>query len=116
MKGKKRRPGKPQGMNYADVLRQRRDQLQAAMDATALANVNISMQRHLWLTVVSLHDAYGFSKKCIDRFFDAFEANSQELGRMREEVDDEYAFEKLRLAAEAVSGRKITYIEEGVLK
>ena len=35
---------------------------------------------------------------------------------MREEVDDEYAFEKLRLAAEAVSGRKITYIEEEVLK
>ena len=87
MKGKKRRPGKPQGMNYADVLRQRRDQLQAAMDATALANVNISMQRHLWLTVVSLHDAYGFSKKCIDRFFDAFEANSQELVRIRKECE-----------------------------
>lgn len=40
----------------------------------------------------------------------------QELGRMRAEVDDEYAFEKLRLMAEEVSGRKIMYIEEGVLK
>lgn len=33
MKHKRMRPGKPGGMNYADVLKSRRDRLQLAMDA-----------------------------------------------------------------------------------
>ena len=56
MKQKKRkRPGKPAGMNYADLLKSRRDRLQLAMDEAALLNVEQSMQRYLWLTAVSLH-------------------------------------------------------------
>lgn len=48
MKQKKRkRPGKPAGMNYADLLKSRRDRLQLAMDEAALLNVEQSMQRYL---------------------------------------------------------------------
>lgn len=36
MKHKRKRPGKPAGMNYADVLKTRRDRLQLAMDEAAL--------------------------------------------------------------------------------
>lgn len=45
---KKKGKGKPRGMNYADVLKARRDRLQLAMDEAALLNVEQSMQRYLW--------------------------------------------------------------------
>ncbi len=112
----KKRKGKPQGMNYADMLARKRARQQAVLDAVALMQVNQAMQRALWLTVVSLHDAYGFGKDRLDRFFEAFQANTDQLETMRAEVDDDYAFEKLRLMAEEVSGRKICYIEDGVQK
>ena len=44
---KKKGKGKPRGMNYADVLKARRDRLQLAMDEAALLNVEQSMQRYL---------------------------------------------------------------------
>ncbi len=112
MKRKGKRPGKPAGMNYADVLKVRRDRLQLAMDEAALANVEQSMQRFLWLMAVSLHDAYGFGPERMQKFFKAFQVNSDELARKRAEVDDEYAFEKLRLRAEEVSGMSIRYYSE----
>ena len=100
---KKKGKGKPRGMNYADVLKARRDRLQLAMDEAALLNVEQSMQRYLWLMAVSLHDAYGFGPERLQKFFEAFQVNSDELAKMRAEVDDDYAFEKLRLRAEDVS-------------
>ena len=72
----KKRKGKPQGMNYADMLARKRARQQAVLDAVALMQVNQAMQRALWLTVVSLHDAYGFGKDRLDRFFEAFQANT----------------------------------------
>lgn len=50
-KGKKF--SRPHGINYADVLKRKKDVLQAAMDEAALANVRESMQRALWLTIIS---------------------------------------------------------------
>lgn len=50
---KKKGKGKPRGMNYADLLKARRDRLQLAMDEAALLNVEQSMQRYLWLMAVS---------------------------------------------------------------
>lgn len=55
----KKRRGKPAGMNYADVLARKRMIRQAVQDEVILHEVNISMQRHLWLTAVALHEAYG---------------------------------------------------------
>ena len=58
---------------------------------------------------VSLHDAYGFGPERLQKFFEAFQENSDELAKMRAEVDDDYAFEKLRLWAEDVSRMDIRY-------
>lgn len=85
---KKKGKGKPRGMNYADLLK---------------------AQRYLWLMAVSLHDAYGFGPERLQKFFEAFQENSDELAKMRAEVDDDYAFEKLRLRAEDVSRMDIRY-------
>lgn len=71
--------------------------------------VEQSMQRYLWLMAVSLHDAYGFGPERLHKFFEAFQENSDELAKMRAEVDDDYAFEKLRLRAEDVSRMDIRY-------
>lgn len=65
---KKKGKGKPRGMNYADLLKARRDRLQLAMDEAALLNVEQSMQRYLWLMAVSLHDAYGFGPSACRSF------------------------------------------------
>ena len=56
-----------------------------------------------------LHDAYGFGPERLQKFFEAFPENSDELAKMRAEVDDDYAFEKLRLRAEDVSRMDIRY-------
>ena len=108
----KKRKGKPQGMSYADVLARKRMIRQAVQDEVILHEVNISMQRHLWLTAVALHEAYGFSAKRLDKFFDAFQAAADELQKMIDEVDQDYAYEKLRLRAEDISKRKITFYED----
>lgn len=108
----KKRRGKPAGMNYADVLARKRMIRQAVQDEVILHEVNISMQRHLLLTAVALHEAYGFSEKRLDKFFDAFQAAADELQKMIDEVDQDYAYEKLRLRAEDISKREITFYED----
>ena len=70
------------------------------------------MQRHLWLTADELHEAYGFSEKRLDKFFDAFQAAADELQKMIDEVDQDYAYEKLRLRAEEISKRDIVFYED----
>lgn len=83
----KKRRGKPAGMNYADVLARKRMIRQAVQDEVILHEVNISLQRHLWLTAVALQ-------------------------KMIDEVDQDYAYEKLRLRAEDISKREITFYED----
>lgn len=63
---KKKGKGKPRGMNYADLLKARRDRLQLAMDEAALLNVEQSMQRYLWLMAVSRMDIRYYGKLKID--------------------------------------------------
>lgn len=93
---KKKGKGKPRGMNYADVLKARRDRLQLAIDEAALLNVEQSMQ-------LSLADG-GQPARCLRLRSGApaevFRCVSGELG---------YAFEKLRLRAEDVSRMDIRY-------
>ena len=46
------------------------------------------------------------------KFFAAFQENTDEIMRMEKEVDIDYAYEKLRLKAERVTGMKIEYLYE----
>ena len=46
------------------------------------------------------------------KFFIALQENNDEITRMEKEVDTDYAYEKLRLKAERVTGMKIEYLYE----
>ena len=91
-----------------EIFRQAQES-EIVMNAHKIVNVEQSMQRYLWLMAVSLYDAYGFGPERLQKFFEAFQENSDELAKMRAEVDDDYAFEKLRLRAEDVSRMDIRY-------
>lgn len=112
----RRGPGRPAGMTLADELarkRMLREAMQnAAEDATVQVRADTATQRALWLAVCSIADAYGFGPERMRRFFVALQENTDELERMRAEVDEDYAYEKLRLKAEQVTGIPITYLYE----
>ena len=112
----RRGPGRPAGMTLADELarkRMLREAMQnAAEDATVQVRADTATQRALWLAVCSIADAYGFGPERMRRFFVALQENTDELERMRAEVDEDYAYEKLRLKAEQVTGMPITYLYE----
>lgn len=112
----RRGPGRPAGMTLADELarkRMLREAMQnAADDATVQVRADTATQRALWLAVCSIADAYGIGPERMPRFFVALQENTEELERMRAEVDEDYAYEKLRLKAEQVTGMPITYLYE----
>ena len=112
----RRGPGRPAGMTLADELarkRMLREAIQnAADDATVQVRADTATQRALWLAVCSIADAYGIGPERMPRFFVALQENTEELERMRVEVDEDYAYEKLRLKAEQVTGMPITYLYE----
>lgn len=114
--------GKPLGMNYAQVLARqaaiRAGIEKAARDATVQAEADAHTQRAMWLMVCSIADAYGYGPKGMQKFFAALQENTDELERMRTEVDEEYAFEKLRQKASKVTGMEVHYLEDqlGMLK
>lgn len=91
-KTKNKRPGKPRGMNYADMLARKRMIREAVQEAA--------------------DDAYGFGPERMKKFFIALQENNDEITRMEKEVDTDYAYEKLRLKAERVTDMKIEYLYE----
>jgi len=112
MKPKRKTLRKPKGMTYADVLAHARAQ-KAAVEAKAVeVAANVQVQRMMWLMVCSMADAYGIGPKRAERFFECLQANSDALQKMRDEVDDDYAWEKLRLKAQEVTGIDIRDIYE----
>ncbi len=110
------RSGRPPGMTLADELARKQMIKQAVKEAAADATVQVradtATQRALWLAVCSIADAYGFGPERMKRFFETFQENADELERMRNEVDEDYAYEKLRLKAERVTGTPIAYLYE----
>ena len=110
------RGGKPHGVNYAQVLARqaaiRAELEKAARDATVQAEADAHTQRAMWLMVCSIADAYGYGPKGMQKFFAALQENTEELERMRTEVDEEYAFEKLRQKAAKVTGMEVHYLED----
>lgn len=112
----KRHKGKPTGMTYADVLTRKKAVAagieKAATDAALKIETDTRVQRAMWLMVVSMAEAYGIGPQRVQKFFDAFQANAEELERMTAENDEDYAYEKLRYRAEQITGIKIQYLYE----
>lgn len=109
----KRRVGLPQGATYADKLayEQRKAKAidKAAADKMVELRANEHTQRAMWLMVTTIADAFGFGPKRMTVFFEQLQKNSEELEKMIDEVDEDYAWEKLRQKAEQVSGIPIEY-------
>lgn len=126
MKPKHKKPkkikqrGRPAGMTFADELAQkamlRKACEDAARDQTVILQANMQTQRHDWLTCVALHRAFGFGADRFRRYMDTRQAVCDEIERMAEEVDTEYAWEKIRQQAEKISRMKITYLYEAEIK
>lgn len=83
---------------------------QAAHDEAVHVESNIRIQRALWLSAVSIADSFHAGPERMKRYFDALEENVEDFRRMMEEVDEDYALEKLRLKAARVTGMDIQYL------
>lgn len=81
-------------------------------DATVQVQADTATQRAMWLMVVSIADAYGFGPKRMQKFFQALEANTEQLRKWTLENGEEYAYEKMRQAAEKATGIEIKYLYE----
>lgn len=101
--------------SYADVLARQREAHEAvekaARDATVKVDADIRTQRALWLSVISMAEAFGLGPKRIQRYFEVLQKNHEWLTAL-EADDDIVAYEKLRQRAEAVSGVHIEYLYE----
>ena len=106
----------PQGVNYAQVLAAEKKQKELRQkrerEIELQMHTEIFVQRALWLSVVSIADAYGFGPKRLEPYFEKLKENSEEFDRMTEENDYDYALEKLRRKAEGVTGAKLDYLYE----
>ena len=108
---KKRKPI-PRNATYAQVLAAEKAKKEAERQLEMKINAEIYVQRALWLSAVSVADAFGLGPKRMLMYFDKLRENSEEFDRMCEETDYEYALEKLRIKAEKLTGEKIEYLYE----
>lgn len=106
----------PHGANYAQVLAMERAKKEQERKLEMQLNAEIYVQRALWLSSVSIADAYGFGPKRMEPYFKALQENSDDFDRMVEEYDYEYALEKLRQKAEKISGAELNYLYEKEMK
>ena len=108
--------GKPQGVTYAQVLAQRaalrRSIDQAARDETVRVLPAVHTQGAMGLMVCTFAYAYGSGPRRLEPFFRALQANADELEAMIRENDTDYAYEKLRRRAQAVTGMDVKYLFE----
>lgn len=116
---KKRKPI-PNGATYAQVLaaekKQKEIRLKAERELKLQMHTEIFVQRALWLSAVSIAEAYGFGPKRMEPYFEKLKENSDDFDRMCEENDYDYALEKLRQKAEEVTGAKLDYLYEKELQ
>lgn len=120
VKTKRKNTGKPRGVTYADILAEKQARMRAidkaAEDGMVELRANAHTQRAMWLMVCSVADAYGFGPERMKLFLETLQSNAEELQRMIDEVDEDYAYEKMRRKAEQVTGEKLEYYIDVELK
>lgn len=67
------------------------------------------IQIFLWIFCVALHDEFGFGRTRFQRAMSRVDEIYAEWQHMIEDVDLEYATEKLRQKAEQISGMEVGY-------
>ena len=113
---KQRRMGKPQGMNYAQILARRQQLLEAcqraANDTTVQVQSDIRTQRAMWLMCVSMNDAFGIGPERFQKFAQCLQERAEWYEELAQGGDEEYANEKLRQEAQRCSRMNIEYLYE----
>lgn len=102
----------PNGANYAQVLEAERAKKEAERQVEMQIHAETFVQRALWLSAVSVADAFGLGPKRMHRYFEKLRENSEDFEKMCEETDYAYALEKLREKAERLTGEKVEYLYE----
>ena len=106
--------------NCADILAEKQARMRAidkaAEDGMVELRANAHTQRAMWLMVCSVADAYGFGPERMKLFLETLQSNAEELQRMIDDVDEDYAYEKMRRKAEQVTGEKLEYYIDVELK
>ena len=108
--------GKRRGETYADVLAQKKMIKEAveksAHDNTVALEVDIKLQRFLWMAVVALNEEFGFGGERAKRFMLALETVANEAEQMARENGGAYAQAKLMQRAGQITGIPIEPIHE----
>lgn len=116
MGSKTKRRGKPHGMTYADQLARQRMLKEAAQNAANDTMVQIKADIHAqkmsYIIFLALNDEFQFGESRYDRLGKAIIARSEWYEKMVEEVDEEYAAEKLRQEIERVSHQEVEFVWE----
>lgn len=108
---KQRRMAKAPGMTYAQQLSLQKYQ-RAAVEAAVYNDgcqiqSEIRTQRALWMACIAMHNAFGIGKDRFQRWAEEMLKVVEWYEEMLTNVDDVYANEKLRRAAQQISGIEI---------
>lgn len=108
---KQRRMAKAPGMTYAQQLSLQKYQ-RAAVEAAVYNDgcqiqSEIRTQRALWMACIAMHNAFGIGKDRFQRWAEEMQKVVEWYEEMLTNVDDVYANEKLRRAAQQISGIEI---------
>lgn len=108
---KQRRMAKAPGMTYAQQLSLQKYQ-RAAVEAAVYNDgcqiqSEIRTQRALWMACIAMHNAFGIGKDRFQKWAEEMQKVVEWYEEMLTNVDDVYANEKLRRAAQQISGIEI---------
>ena len=108
---KQRRMAKAPGMTYAQQLSMQKYQ-RAAVEAAVYnegcqIQSEIRTQRALWMAAIAMHNAFGIGKDRFQKWAAELDKVLAWYTEMLENVDDVYANEKLRRAAQQITGIEI---------
>lgn len=112
--------GKRQGETYMDVLTQKKmikeAVEQSVHDQSVALESDIKTQRLLWMSIVALNRAYGYAGVRSQRYMMTMDEVREELEQMAKENGWDYAIEKLRQAAEKITGMEVKQVHEEAMR
>lgn len=115
-RSKRRHPGKPHGMSYADQLARTRILREAAQNAandlTVQVKADIHTQKMTWLIMLCLNEGFEFGKTRFAKLAKLIHEKSEWYEKMVKDTDEDYANEKLKQAAERATHEELEFAWE----
>ena len=116
--GKKKRPGLPKGISYADYMgikqRATQEALEKAKDDYTKALSDRQAQREYWLAILVLHDRFGFGAERAAQFEEGMKEAHEEYAALMEAGEQEYADAKLQKAVSEITKKDTELLYEDI--